>query len=123
MGGELPTDHHLRTLDWKPDQVAEHLSPILDAKVRESRLRGELEIAECLEFFKKCLSTVPAISDMHASARGLTTQKYLSGTLIKDVPELKSLKYARVQKKVEVAGVKRSPHDFSEPLLTWCVGS
>jgi len=110
-------------LDWKPDQVAEHLSPILDAKIRESRLRGEVEIAECLEFFKKRLSTVPAISDMRAGARGLTTQIYLKDTLIKDVPELKSLKYARFRKKVEVAGVKMSPHDFFEPLLTWCVGS
>ena len=49
---------------------------------------------------------------MRAGARGLTTQKYLSDTLIKDVPELKSLKYARFRKKVEVAGVKMSPHDF-----------
>ena len=42
-------------LDWKPDQVAEHLSPILDAKIRESRLRGEVEIADVLGILQKAL--------------------------------------------------------------------
>ena len=119
----------MSALRWKGDQIAEHLSPVIDAHIQMCVKKGGTKAAEEWKALEISITRLPVVSELRSSIGDRTVMNFLMATLVKDVPELLKFKSPRLSSKVapkisdgkDRANKTTSLHDFFDPLLTWCV--